>query len=118
MKEFPRKKTKLSTHKKGGLRELNLCAFLIEKGFEVFRNTTPDGMIDIIAVDIDTMCTHYIDSKSPIFSQKDGSLTNRISILDTDQINRGIKAMIYNDNKVFYLDKYNEELKEFVDEAT
>ena len=84
----------------------------------MFRNTTPDGMIDIIAVDIDTMHTHYIDSKSPIFSQKDGSLTNRISILDTDQISRGIKAMIYNDNKVYYLDKDNEELKEFVDEAT
>jgi len=26
--------------------------------------------------------------------------------------------MIYNDNKVYYLDKDNEELKEFVDEAT
>ena len=110
--------TKISSHKKGGLRELNLCAFLIERGFEVFRNTTPDGMIDIIAVDIGTMNTHYIDSKSPVFSQKDGSLSNRISILSIDQINRGIKAMIYNDKKVFYLDKDNEELKEFVDEST
>ena len=105
---------KLSAHKKGSLRELRLCSYLVEQGYETFRNVTPDGLIDIIAVDKDTMTTHYIDSKSPLFSQKDGTLTNKIGILSKEQKEKGIKGMIYYEEKIFYVDKNNYNLKEFI----
>jgi hypothetical protein len=110
----PHDRVKLSAHKKGSLRELRLCSYLVEQGYETFRNVTPDGIIDIIAVDKDTMTTHYIDSKSPLFSQKDGTLTNKIGILSKEQKEKGIKGMIYYEEKIFYVDKNNYNLKEFI----
>ena len=104
----------LSTHKKGGLRELKLCAYLIEKGYEVFRNVTADGFIDIVAINKDTMDVHYIDSKSPVFSTKDGSLCNKLGNLSDEQKQKGVKAVIFHDEKAFYLDTDTPELKEFV----
>ena len=104
----------LSTHKKGGLRELKLCAYLIEKGYEVFRNVTADGFIDLVAVNKNTMDVHYIDSKSPIISMKDGSLNNKLGILSDEQKQKGVKAVIFHDEKAFYLDADTPEIKEFV----
>jgi len=60
------------------------------------------------------MTTHYIDSKSPLFSQKDGTLTNKIGILSKEQKEKGIKGMIYYEEKIFYVDKNNYNLKEFI----
>jgi len=103
----------LGPSRKGGLRELQLCAHLVEKGYEVFHNVVPDGPVDIVALNKDTMEVHFIDSKSPIFSLKDGSINNKLGILTNEQKEKGIKAVIYHKGTALYLDADNPELKEF-----
>jgi len=104
----------MSATRKGGLRELQLCAYLIEKGYEVFHNVVADGLVDIVVFKKDTMEVHYIDSKSPIISMKDGSLNNKLGILSDEQKQKGVKAVIFHEGKAFYIDADTPELKEFV----
>ena len=60
----------LSTHKRGASAELLACAALVDAGFEVFRNVTPDGPIDIVVWDGETFypidvkrASHYINQQ-------------------------------------------------------
>jgi len=103
----------LGPTRKGGLKELQLCAYLVEKGYEVFHNVVPDGPVDIVALKKDTMEVHFIDSKSPIFSLKDGSINNKLGVLTDEQKEKGIKAVIYHEGIALFLDANNKELKEF-----
>jgi hypothetical protein len=43
-------KIKLAPTVKGALAELLACQFLMSKGYEVFRNLSPTGSIDIVAI--------------------------------------------------------------------
>ena len=104
----------MSTTRKGGLRELQLCAYFIEKGYEVFHNVVPDGLVDIVVFKRETMEVHYVDSKSPVISVKDGSLNNKLGILSDEQKQKGVKAVIFYEGKAFYIDADTPELKEFV----
>ena len=56
--------------------ELIACAWLIEQGFDVFRNVSPAGPVDIIVRDRDTGEVVSVDVKSakrPTYN-KDGSI--------------------------------------------
>lgn len=61
----------LNTTKKGAIAELTACNWLLNQGYEVFRNLTPTGWIDIIA---------WKANEDPIFidvamcSNKDGRI--------------------------------------------
>ncbi len=41
----------LSTNKTGAMSELMACAWLLKQGYEVYRNTAPDGLFDIVIYD-------------------------------------------------------------------
>ena len=49
---------------RGGFSELVACAWLMSLGYDVFRNTSDNGPIDMVAVDRDTGETVFVDSKT------------------------------------------------------
>lgn len=53
-------------HKKhrGALSELQACSFLIKEGYEVFRNVSPHGLVDLIARNPTTKELILIDVKT------------------------------------------------------
>ena len=66
---------------RGAETELMACAWLLGQGYEVFRNVSPFGMIDIIA--IKDGVTRYIDAKSHAGGNLHGTLeqTENVEIL-------------------------------------
>jgi len=56
---------------KGALAELKASSWLLSKGFEVFRNVSPHGPVDIVALNPKTKETILIDVKTtPSTEQK------------------------------------------------
>ena len=108
----PHDRVNLSPSKKGSLSELKLCCYFIELGYEVFRNVNPDGLVDIIVVDRETMTTHYIDGKTPQIYR--GKLNLTIKMLTPEQRKKGVKVMVYYEEKIYYVDKNNHNYKEFI----
>lgn len=72
----------MSTPKKhrGAVSELKASAWLLEKGYEVFRNVSPFGPVDIIAMDPNTQDIIFVDVKTKHPSHKDN--LRRASIPD------------------------------------
>lgn len=76
---------------------MRACAWLLEEGFEVFRNVSAHGKVDVIALDPETFKVLFIDVKTiPIGRLKKEELevggikllsydpeTNRCSFLNT-----------------------------------
>lgn len=70
----------MSTGHKGAQSELMACAWLLEHGYDVFRNVAPTGPIDLVAFDWKTKSIILIDVKSvasarPSPEQKDLGVT-------------------------------------------
>jgi hypothetical protein len=61
---------------KGAHSELIACAWLLEQGYDVFRNISPYGMMDIIAIKGDEVLKIDVKSRS-IGSRKKGHLTTQ-----------------------------------------
>ena len=55
---------KLHSSRKGDRAELLACVFLIDQGYEVFRNVTCTGPADLIALNIETGECKLIDVKN------------------------------------------------------
>lgn len=53
----------LSPSTKGALAEFKAITWLAERGYEVFRNVTPDGPVDLVAVHFERGETILIDVK-------------------------------------------------------
>lgn len=57
--------SKLSSGVKGAVNELKACIWLLEQGYEVYRNVTPHGNFDLIVmkndelIKIDVTCANY-----------------------------------------------------------
>lgn len=77
---------------RGGYAELVACAWLLEQGYEVFRNVCDRGEIDVIAIGHGK--TFLVDVKSANVAQT-GSLRFQASggRLTEEQIARGIVAL-------------------------
>ena len=73
----------LSTHKRGAINELVACTWLLKQGYQVFRNVTPDGRIDIIS-EKDGVLTK-IDVKTQINKYGKQQLEDGISIILIDK---------------------------------
>lgn len=67
---------------KGAVAELKACSWLLEKGYEVFRNISQHGGIDIIAIDPITNEVSFFDVKT-VYSLKHG-LPNSKTSKDVD----------------------------------
>lgn len=48
----------------GARSELIACSYLLSQGLEVFRNVSPHGDVDLIALDPNTKETTFIDVKT------------------------------------------------------
>jgi hypothetical protein len=92
----------LHTSNKGAINELKVCAWFLEKGYEVFRNVSPIGKGDIIIWKkgeppkvIDVKCTrNYITSKGEL-SQKAGATSKTKGVYT---------VFIKNDGEVYFSD--------------
>lgn len=73
----------------GAASELRAAAWLLEKGYNVFRNVAPTGMADLVAVNFATKQTLWIDVKS--------SLTARAS---DEQVEAGVRLLVVLDDWV------------------
>jgi len=103
---------KLSHNRRGDIQELLLCTLLMKRGYEVFRNVSCDGPMDIIAVNKNTMQTFYIDCKSPIIA-KDGTLRTQQPQLKTHQHAAGIIPMSAWKENIYYWSLEDRTAKEF-----
>ena len=102
----------LSASRKGDYQELLLCILLMERGYEVFRNVSCIGLVDIVAIDKSSMKTILIDSKSPIVAS-DGTLKGQQQYITKEQEEKGVLAMTAWNNKIFYWSRINRIAKEF-----
>lgn len=57
---------------RGALSELQATAWLIEMGYEVFRNVSQHGIVDLVALDPETKETTFIDVTTGHYYQKKG----------------------------------------------
>lgn len=63
---------------KGACSELIASVWLMQQGFEVFRNVSPHGSTDVVAIKYD--CTYRIDVKTANVSiMQDGTVRNYCS---------------------------------------
>ena len=63
-------------HGRGAVAALLVRADLIKKGYQVFTEDTSQGLIDLVAVHLETGETRYFDVKC-ISRRADGTLVNR-----------------------------------------
>jgi len=69
---------------KGALAELKATVWLLKQGYEVFRNVSQHGEVDLIALDPETKEILLIDVKTaPVGNKK---VNPAIQILEYDQI--------------------------------
>lgn len=90
---------KMSTGTKGAQSEYQAVIWLLEQGYEVYRNASPNGDVDLIAkkdnqfIEIDVKTVNRNNrAKDFNFSWK--------SYLSENQIERGVKILFVHGNKV------------------
>ncbi len=58
----------LSSHKKGAIGELKACVWLLSQGYQVFKNITPDGVVDLIAINGDELIKVDVKCASRLYA--------------------------------------------------
>jgi len=86
--------TKLAAKKVGDLLELKAVCWLLEQGYEVFRNGCSTGPIDIIALNLETNKILKIDVKTVSISS-DGKRMCFPKLRD-NQVSLGVKLLGFN----------------------
>jgi hypothetical protein len=63
-----------SAKRKGDITEMELCTHFLKEGYEVYKNVSCTGLIDIIILDTTTNTFKYYDSKTGMLNtKKDGT---------------------------------------------
>ena len=57
----------------GDITEIDMCAYFMKKGWEVFRNVSSCGPIDFVIFNKKTVKYYFIDAKTSNLSSKSGS---------------------------------------------
>lgn len=84
---------KIEALKRGAAHELLACAWLLSKGYEVFRNVSVTGPVDLVAIKGDEKL--LIDVKTAQrYVRLDGSVRYNFPKPSPDQIERGIKFLV------------------------
>lgn len=84
-----------ATQYKGAASELTAAAWLLGKGYDVFRNVSPIGMADLIAVKFETGELLRVDVKTGFFNAYGGFGYPRLSAA---QIVLGIRPLVVGPN--------------------
>ncbi len=80
---------------RGAISETYACSWLLEKGFEVFRNQSDVGKADIIALNPKNMKVHLFDVKSARkIMSIDGVIKIPLPKLTKKQITIGVKRIV------------------------
>jgi hypothetical protein len=85
-----------STSIKGAWAELIACAWLMEQGFEVFRNVCPTGWVDVVAWKAGEW--HFIDVKSVRFNPASCGI-KKPSLRDA-QVHAGVKTLFVTEDGI------------------
>ena len=90
-------KSTKSHSRKGDIAELKAVTFLLEKGYEVFRNCGCDGPVDIVAIDEENNVS-LIDVKcaQPQLHKKTGNNVTKCNSRSKEQIDMGVKILQFN----------------------
>jgi Holliday junction resolvase-like predicted endonuclease len=83
---------KRSTTHLGATTELKACAWLLEQGFEVFRNVSYTGPVDIVVLDKQDGKLFKIDVKTVALNKQGVMIVNFPS---EDQIRLGVRILAY-----------------------
>lgn len=88
----------LSKNKVGGIAELSVCADLLKRGYEVFRNVSSDGKVDVIAIkgkqilDIDIKTGYKVLNGNLLYPK------NKIEA-------KYVAVFVHKDNEIHYVPK-------------
>jgi len=82
----------LNTCDKGAKHELLAAAWLLEQGYQVFRNVSPAGPVDLVAFDTETGEIVLIDVKT-------GTNMYDTNKLKPEQEDMGVRRLVYNPHK-------------------
>lgn len=95
--------TNISTNITGAKCELVACAWLLELGYQVFRNVAPSGNIDLVAIRDNEVI--YIDvAKVPYLKSKDDSIVyGRAKTKEERAKRNGIKVLYVDGNNCFFM---------------
>lgn len=74
---------------KGAHNELIACAWLLKNGYEVFRNVSPHGLIDILAIKEGSLTK--IDVKSSYVEENTGKI--RMQYASNEQAEIGVRVL-------------------------
>ena len=91
-----------SDKRKGDISEMELCHFLLKEGFEVFKNISCTGLIDIITFNNETNEITLYDSKTILVStRKDGTRRIYAGKTTAKQKEVGIKVAALYEGKLY-----------------
>ena len=90
----------------GAICELTACAWLLKNGYEVFRNVSPTGKADLIALKDNQ--TILIDvTKAKKYYDKDGNLSFGKNVIKEKKCNKfNIKVLYVLDDYCFFAKEY------------
>lgn len=79
---------------RGAASELAVCQYLLSQGYEVFRNISQHGLIDLIAYNPDTRELRFIDVKTAsLYITKDGDEHLGKTSASPEQIEHGVEIL-------------------------
>ena len=91
-----------SEKRTGDITELKICHHFLKEGYEVFKNVSCTGIIDIILFNKHTGEVTLLDAKTPIISQKKDGTIRLSSGKTTDrQKELNIKVVCVYNNKSY-----------------
>lgn len=87
---------------KGARSELVATVWLLERGYEVFRNVSQHGIIDLIARDPETGEIRLFDVKTVArYVKQDGSVSRKTAPLSEDQLKCDVRLIAVDGNECF-----------------
>lgn len=91
-----------NTSRTGDITELTVCTKLLEKGFEVMRNVSSVGLIDIVVYSPKTKKIYLFDVKTcNPYVREDQSINFATGYLNKEQIKIGVEICFLWENNVF-----------------
>ena len=112
---------KLSANRRGDISEIMFCRAMMEEGWEVFRNMSCDGPVDVVLMNALTGDVRKVDLKTATrYVAADGRLSITFTVNKERKEKLGVEYIGVDPEEVgtFYtekdLEKYRKESKEFL----
>ena len=91
-----------SAKRKGDITEMELCTQFLKDGYEVYKNISCTGLIDIIVLDTKTNTFKYYDSKTGSLNTKKDGTTILYTMKTTEkQKELGVEIATIHDGAIY-----------------